>query len=303
MTETLTQRVDEMADPVASSPPTQTRYAGQQNRTLRNVGWYLLLTLLTVLVLFPVYMTVVRALSQPVVWFQRGSPLYPVDVQWDIFEQAWTRGDGLGGPMLRSFIATLLITGAQLVTSVLAAYAFAFLDFPLKKVIFALFMATLLLPIEVTLIANLQTMQDLGWTNTYQGLVMPFVAFAFGTFLIRQGFLGIPSEIRDATLLDGFGHLRFLVRFAVPLTRPVIASFTVISFLGAWNQYLWPRTVIDRNSFNTLQIALRTLSSDEPQTANIGPAAALLAALPIVVLLALFQRQIIRGLTAGAVKG
>ena len=91
---------------------------------------------------------------------------------------------------------------------------------------------------------------------------MPFAATAFGTFLIRQGFLGIPDEIRDATRLEGWGHLQFLFRFAVPLTRPVIASFTVIAFLGAFNQYLWPRAVItDTESWATIQIALRGLTS------------------------------------------
>ena len=136
------------------------------------------------------------------------------------------------------------ITALQVLTSVLAAYAFAFLRFPFKRVVFAVFMATLLLPLEVTLLPNLQTIRDLGWFDSYQGLIVPFAAAAFGTFLIRQGFLGIPGEIRDATRLEGWGHLQFLCRFAVPLTRPVIASFTVISFLGAFNQYLWPRAVI-----------------------------------------------------------
>ena len=291
-----------MPDPIAAPPPAHPT-VGRSYRGLRTAAWYGLLTVLSVVVLFPVYMALVRALSAPVAWFQAGSPLYPVHVQWGIFGHAWSQGAGLAGPMFRSAMATLLITGAQLLTSVLAAYTFAFLDFPLKKVVFGLFMATLLLPIEVTLVANVETMRTLGWTSTYQGLVLPFVATAFGTFLIRQGFLGIPGEVRDATKLDGFGHLRFLFRFAVPLTRPVIASFTVISFLGAWNQYLWPRAVVDKEAFNTLQIAIRGLADSNPQTANVGPAAALIAALPIVVLLILFQRQIIRGLTAGAVKG
>lgn len=274
----------------------------QQNRALRTAVWYVVLTLLSLVVLFPVYMTLVRALSRPIDYFNSGSPLYPVSVDGGVFRRAWNQG-GLSDPMLRSLFVTLIITSTQLVTATLAAYAFAFLDFPFKRVVFAVFMSTLLLPIEVTLIANNETIRSLGWANSYQGLVAPFLATAFGTFLIRQGFLGIPREIRDATRLDGYGHLTFLARFAVPLTRPVVASFTVISFLAAWNQYLWPRTVVDKGAWQTLQLAVRGLASDNPQTANIGPAGALLAALPIVVLLIVFQRQIIRGLTAGAVKG
>jgi sn-glycerol 3-phosphate transport system permease protein len=132
--------------------------------------------------------------------------------------------------------------------------------------------------------------------------VLPFGAAALGTFLIRQGFRGLPTEIQDATRLDGYGHIAFLTKFAVPLTRPVIAAFTVISALSAWNQYLWPRAITETNSFNTLQIQLRLASASEVANANQAIAAALVAAVPVILLLIAFQRQIIRGLTAGAVK-
>jgi sn-glycerol 3-phosphate transport system permease protein len=219
-----------------------------------------------------------------------------------VWNTGWDAGD-LGPAMRRSLVITVLITVCQVVTSVLAAYAFAFLRFPFKNLLFAVFMATMLLPLEVTLLANVQTIRELGWVNSNAALVLPFAATAFGTFLIRQGFKGVPPEIRDATRLDGYGHMTFLWRFAVPLTRPVIASFTVISALGAWNQYLWPQAVIDDSRYQTAQIKLKTISGAEIATANQGVAAALIVAVPVVLLLIAFQRQIIRGLTAGAVKG
>ena len=117
-------------------------------------------------------------------------------------------------------------------------------------------MATLMLPIEVTLIPNVQTIRDLGWLNSIQGLAVPFLATAFGIFLIRQGFLGIPRDLRDAAPLDGFGHLAFLRRVALPVTRPVVASFAVIAFLAAWNQYTWPRAVVTEGRWETIQIGL-----------------------------------------------
>jgi sn-glycerol 3-phosphate transport system permease protein len=219
--------------------------------------------------------------------------------------EVWTATWGryrLGPTMWRSLQMTVLITVLQVVTSILAAYAFVFLRFPFKRLLFALFMGTLLLPLEVTLVGNIVTIRNLEWINTMQALVLPFGAFALGTFLIRQGFKGLPPELHDATRLDGYGHLAFLVKFAVPLTRPVVASFTVIAALAAWNQYLWPRAVIDSNQFNTLQIQLRAVSSADPAQANLAVATALVAAVPVVLLLIAFQRQIIRGLTAGAVK-
>jgi sn-glycerol 3-phosphate transport system permease protein len=219
--------------------------------------------------------------------------------------EVWTSTWGryrLGPTMWRSLQMTVLITILQVTTSILAAYAFVFLRFPFKRLLFALFMGTLLLPLEVTLVGNIVTIRNLEWVNTMQALVLPFGAFALGTFLIRQGFKGLPPELHDATRLDGWGHLAFLVRFAVPLTRPVVASFTVISALAAWNQYLWPRAVIDSNQFNTLQLQLRAVAGADPAQANLAVATALVAAVPVILLLIAFQRQIIRGLTAGAVK-
>lgn len=268
----------------------------------RQAGWYVVLTGLSVVVLFPIYMTLVRALSTPASYFREGQPLHPVDIQWDVFARAFSEGD-LGSKAVTSAVVTALIVGAQLVTSVVAAYAFAFLDFPGRRLLFAAFMATLMLPIEVTLIANVQTMRDLGWLNSYQGLAGPFLATAFGTFLLRQGFLGIPRDLRDAATLDGFGHLAFLRRVALPVTRPVVASFTVVSFLSAWNQYTWPRAVVTEGRWETIQIGLRSLSAATVDQGNIGLAAALLASLPVFALLIFLQRHLIRGLTAGAVKG
>jgi sn-glycerol 3-phosphate transport system permease protein len=219
--------------------------------------------------------------------------------------QVWTQAWGsaqLGPAMRQSLKMAILITVLQVITSITSAYAFVFLRFPLKRLLFALFMATLLLPLEVTLVGNVALIRQLGWINTTQGLVLPFAATALGTFLIRQGFRGIPPEIQDATRLDGYGHIAFLTKFAVPLTRPVVAAFTVISALGAWNQYLWPRAVIDNDKYATLQIQLRTIVGENVANANVSVAAALAASVPVLILLVAFQRQIIRGLTAGAVK-
>jgi len=264
--------------------------------------WYVGLTVLSIVVLFPVYMTLVRALSTPAVYAREGQPMYPVAVQWDVFSRAFQLGD-LGPKLLTSAVVTVIIVAAQLVTSVLAAYAFAFLRFPLKRVLFVVFMATLMLPIEVTLIPNAQTMRTLGLFNSYPGLTLPFLATAFGTFLIRQGFLGIPRDLRDASKLDGFGHLAFLRRVAIPVSRPVIASFAVIAFLAAWNQYTWPRAVVDEGAWETIQIGLASVSASTVEQGNVGFAAAIIAALPVLFLLIVLQRQLIRGLTAGAVKG
>jgi sn-glycerol 3-phosphate transport system permease protein len=271
-------------------------------RRLKTTGWYALLIGLSVLVLFPIYVTIVRAISNPVRYVDAGSPLYPVHVEWDAFTRAWSQGD-FSRAVVVSFLQTLGITIGQVVTATLAAYAFAFLRFPFKRVVFGLCIATLMLPIEVTLIANLETVRRIHWIDTYQGLVAPFLASALGIFLLRQGFLGIPNDLKDAATLDGYGHFRFLTRVVVPLARPVIASFTVISFLAAWNQYLWPQASTETDRWHTIQISLAQLRSSTPQDSNLALAGAIVASVPIVLLLIFFSGQIIRGLTAGAVKG
>jgi sn-glycerol 3-phosphate transport system permease protein len=275
---------------------------GSRARRLKNIGWYVLLSLLSLIVLFPIWMVLVRALSQPIAYLSAGQPLRPVDPEWDVFSRAFTQGD-LGRKLAVSGVVTVIIAGAQVMTSVLAAYTFAFLRFPFRRTVFVLFMATLMLPIEVTLIANVETIRGLGWFNSYPGLTAPFLAAAFGTFLIRQGFLGLPDDLRDAAELDGYGHLGFLWHVAIPVTRPIIASFTVIAFLAAWNQYLWPRAIVTREAWDTIQIALPKFAGENINALNLGFAAAIIAALPILGLLIFFQRHLIRGLTAGAVKG
>lgn len=277
---------------------------------LAKLGWYVLLTALALVILFPIYMTFIRAISGGAAsLFQKKPSLTPVDTDWGSFVDAFREGE-LGVPILQSLLVTVIIVIAQTFTSTIAAYAFAFLEFPFKKVLFGLIMATLLLPIEVTLIANIQTMYDVDLINvsdptylrTLGALTIPFLATALGVFLIRQGFLGIPHDLLDAARLDGYSDLKFLWRIAVPVTRPIVGSFIVISFLGAYNQYVWPRFAVKSDKFETIQIALRGFLTDNPNQLNWGFAAALMAAVPVLVLLLVFQRQLVRGLTAGAVK-
>jgi sn-glycerol 3-phosphate transport system permease protein len=268
----------------------------------RTAGRYALLTFFAVVVFLPIYVALViavqpgaRAVDFPGVLLPRSLTLAPV-------RDAWRVGH-LGRYLLTSSIVTALIVVGQVVTSILAAYAFAFVRFPFKRVVFLAFLATLMVPAEATIVANYETVQHLHWLDTYQGLVVPFLATAFGTFLIRQAFLGVPRDLRDATALDGYGHLGFLRHVAVPLARPAIAAFTVFSFLLAWNQYLWPLLITNGESHRTVQIGLKLLAGSNIAKLNLPAAGAIIAGLPIFVLLLIFQRQLVRGLTSGAVKG
>lgn len=257
---------------------------------------------MAVVVGFPIYITVVNALLPSQQIGARPPTLFPTHPQWGTFATAFSEAH-LGIYLRNSAIVTVLITAAQLVTSILAGYAFAFVRFPFRRVTFMLCLATLMVPMEATIIPNYQTIQALGWFNSFPALVVPFLATGLGTFLFRQSFLGLPRDLRDAATLDGYGHLRFLVRVVLPLNRPVIAAFGIFAFLGAWNQYLWPLIVTQTNSVRTVQIGLRQLSTTNFNQIDVVFAGTLLAVLPIFVLLLAFQKQLVRGLTAGAVKG
>lgn len=272
------------------------------SRLLRSTLRYLLLTAMAVVVLFPVFITVVNSLLSPDKIAARPPTLFPTHPQWDTYSTAFDEGH-LGTYLRNSFFVSTAITAAQVATSVLAAYAFAFLRFPLKRTLFVLFLATLMVPFEVTIITNRQTIVSFGWFDSFPALVVPFLATGFGAFLLRQAFLTVPRDLQDAAALDGYGHWRFMLRVVVPLARPAIGALAVFSFLLAWNQYLWPLIVTESDSLRTVQIGLRQLRATSLDRINVTFAGTVLAALPIFVLLVLFQKQLVRGLTAGAVKG
>ena len=265
-------------------------------------GRYLLLILLAVIVVFPIYITVVNSLLRPDQIAARPPTLFPTHPDWSTYAKAWTDGH-LGRYLLNSFVVTIVTVAGVLVTSIAAAYAFAFLEFPLKKTMFVVFLATMMVPLEVTFLTNLQTVVSLGWYNTYLALTVPFLATGFGAFLLRQAFMALPHDLRDAAALDGLGHWRFMTRVAVPLARPTLAALALFSFFGAWNQYLWPLIVTKDDRLRTVQIGLKYLARTQINEINVTFAGTVLATIPLFVLLVLFQKQLIRGLTAGAVKG
>jgi len=274
----------------------------RRSKRWRNAGSYAALTIGAVIVLVPIYFTIVNSLLQPDQLAHQPPALIPSAPQWHDYRAAWDSGQ-LSKYMTTSAIMTISIVAGQLVTSILAAYAFAFLRFPFKRTLFLVCLGTLMIPFEVTFITNLDTVSSLGWFNTYEGLAVPFLATGFGIFLLRQAFLQIPKDLQEAATLDGYGHWRFMMRVAVPLARPSLAALGVFSFLAAWNQYLWPLLATGgTNPLNTVQIGLKQLVGTTPNQIPVALAGAVIAFVPLIILLLVFQKQLVRSLTAGAVK-
>ena len=272
------------------------------SRAARLTVSYGLLTAGAVFVLFPLYMAVVTSLLTPGEYGHQPPLLWPPHPQWHVYVDAFTSG-GMGHYMLNSLIQSSAITFGTVLTSLFAAYAFAYLDFPMKRVLFVVVIATLMVPFEVTVAANFQTISILHSYGTTLGLIFPFLAGSLGIFLLRQAFLQVPKEMRDAAFVDGYGELGFLFRVATPLVRPMLATLTVITFLGAWNQYLWPLLLTANNAnIRTVQIGIRALYQSNIQSVGEYLAGTIIGVAPLIIILFVFQKQLIANLHAGAVK-
>lgn len=204
---------------------------------------------------------------------------------------------------LNSIITTSVGTALEISLAILCAYAFVFVDFRFKKFAFALIIASMMLPGHVTLIVNYITVANLGWLNSYAGIILPGIASAFAMFLLYQHMRGIDRDILQAAEIDGAGHLRRMLTIVVPLSSPMILTATLIVMVGKWNEYVWPLIVTSTTSMRTLPIGLLFLRSQEGYS-NWGVimAGAVFVSLPMLVLFFLAQRRIIGGLAAGAMK-
>jgi len=205
--------------------------------------------------------------------------------------------------IFNSFYVSLAVTIGQIITSCLAAYAFSYFDFRGKKLLFILSLSTLMIPSESTIISNYLTVAKLGWTDTYTGLIVPFLVSAMGVFQIRQFYLTVPKELKEASTLDGCSNFKFFIKVLLPISKPVISSLGVYTFLNTWNQYMWPLLVTNAPEKRTVQIGISMLQFAESQNIGIVFAGVIMIILPSIVVFIVGQKQLVKGITSGAVKG
>ena len=274
----------------------------RRRRRFQDFLLYLLLTLVAIIVIFPLWSALTISMLSDTQVASYPPLLAPTSLYFANFGRALEQA-----PLLRylfnSVVQSTLVMVGQLVTASLAAYAFAFIDFKGRNVLFLVFLSTLMIPWEATIIPNYLLVRGIGWTDTFMGLTVPFMATAFGTFLLRQFFLTIPRELQDAATIDGAGSLRFLLAIVVPLARPALGTLAVYSFLQTYNQYLWPLLITNDQQMRTVQIGIALLQDEERFMFNTVMAGVVLVLVPTFVLFIVGNRQLIRGLTAGAVKG
>jgi multiple sugar transport system permease protein len=204
-----------------------------------------------------------------------------------------------GNSIYVSLIGTLLVVSVD----VLAGYAFARLRFPGRDLLFALTIASLVVPGEILLIPNYVTVWRFGWLNTYNALILPALAGGFGVFLMRQFLLGIPRELEEAAQIDGAGTFKIFTMVILPLARGAIATLAIFTFLNFWNEFTWPYLVINDASRMTLPVALIQFKGDYWSNYGQLMAGAAFSALPAIIVFLLAQRLIIRSITLTGIKG
>ncbi|MBP3040312.1 carbohydrate ABC transporter permease [Bacillaceae bacterium Marseille-Q3522] len=209
-------------------------------------------------------------------------------------------------PMLRflgnSLIVALLTTLGQIILSSMAAYAFSRMHFKGRDKLFLLYLATMMVPSQVTMIPQFVLMKNLGWIDTYQALIIPGMFGVFGTFLMRQAMLTIPKELEEAAFMDGANHFQVFTKVCLPLVKPAIATLGIFTFMASWNNYLWPLIVINTEEFATLPLGLSLLQGRWGTDWNLMMAGVVISVVPILIVYLFAQKYFIQGMTMSGMK-
>ena len=247
--------------------------------------------------------------------------IFPREITFENYRTAWT-ATPFGRYLINSFIQSGIIVVAQVTFSILAAYAFTFIRFKGREVLFYLILGSLMVPFQLTFIPSFIIVSELPencralfgeganfcshlGANSYFGLTVPFLASAFGVFLLRQFFMSLPKELYDSAQIDGASNFRFLWQIVVPLSRGAISALTIFAFLSAWSQYLWPLIITNEQSMRTIQIGIRFFLFDQERGVEWGPlmAGAVIVMLPTLLIFLVAQRQLVKGIAMTGLKG
>ncbi|MBP2331598.1 carbohydrate ABC transporter permease [Corynebacterium freneyi] len=257
----------------------------------------------------------VAFIGLPLIWIVLASlkqhgDIYSIPVRW--FPEEWypqnyadaTDRVPFFAYFRNSIIITVILCTIKIVLGVISAYALAILRFPGRNLVFIIVISALMVPSEVTVISNYALVSQLGWRDTYQGIIIPLAGIAFGTFLMRNHFMSIPHEIVEAARMDGAGPFRLLFQVLLPISLPTLVAFSMITIVNEWNQYLWPFLMAETEASATLPVGLTMLQNNDG-VSNWGPvmAATIMTMIPVLLLFLALQKYMIKGLTSGAVKG
>lgn len=271
-----------------------------ESAALKKVFNYLLLIALAVIILAPFFIGIWTSLL-PTMDIAKGN-LFSTHLSFDNYVAAFTKT-----PILRYLLNTLVISTitmvAQLLFCSMSAYAFVFLKFRFRKIIFTLFLVTMMLPFEAEIIPNFATVKQMGLLDNYAVLIIPFLTSAFGTFMLRQSFMQTPVELKEAADIEGLNHFQFYWNIVLPYNKISMITLGAYSFLGSWNQYLWPMLTTFSNNSRVIQNGLKQLQSEETfNDWGMIQASAAIIVIPTIIVLFIGQHYFKSGMNEGAVK-
>ena len=292
------------AAPIATTRARETT-ATPGRPKLGDLPFHIVLLVIGLIIAMPIFIAFLMSFTPLREIVSRANPEFFPDT-WTLtnYETAWNASP-FGRYMVNSFVQTGVITVAQVLLSILAGYAFAMFEFRFKNALFALVIGSLIIPFELTFIPNFLLISDLGWANTYAGLTVPFLASAFGVFMMRQFFLSLPRDLYEAAKIDGASDWYYLWRVVVPLSKGAISAFTIFAFLSAWNQYLWPLVITNEESMRTAQIGIRFFLVNQERATDWGAimAGTVIVMIPTLIVFLVAQRQLVKGIAMTGLKG
>lgn len=278
-------------------PEIRTRPGGSRARA---AGVFLLVVLGAVVMLFPFLWTVITSIT-PDGNLADGPTLFVDDPTLAAY-RALVDAVPIWRILVNSFVIAVVATLLQLVTGSMAAYGFARLRFPGRNVVFALYLATMMVPLQVLVVPLFIEMKTLNLQDTYLGLLAPSIASAFGVFLLKQAVETVPLELDEAATIDGAGHLRIFATIVLPLIRPALATVAVFAFMASWNSFLWPLVVIRSPELMTLPLGLSTLQGQFTTRWDVVMAGSVVSIVPIAVVYLLAQRHVVAGIAHTGIK-
>jgi ABC-type glycerol-3-phosphate transport system permease component len=263
---------------------------------------YVLVGLAVLVVVFPLLWMLASALKTNGEIIDPRASLIPAHPQWSNLSAAWEAAP-FGRFFINTAVFSVVTTAGQVLTGMLAGYAFAMFDFPAKRLLFYLVLSGLMIPFTVVLVPVVQLLADVGWVNTYQGLIVPNLASALGCFLYRQFFLSVPLELGEAARIDGASEWRIFFRVYRPLAQPMTAAFMIIAFLQNWNNFLFPLVVTSSEKLMMVSQGLTIFDGQISKVSyNLLMAGSLIAVVPVLAVALVVQRRVVEGLTLGAVR-
>jgi multiple sugar transport system permease protein len=291
---------------VASAPPRATAAAAKRRRIgarlARRSTFYVLLLAGAATTLFPFLWMVSTSLKQDLAVFATPPQLIPKP-----FEPSNYRNVATIFPIWRflfnSAVVAFFSTTLQVLTSAMAAYGFSRFTFRGQSALFVLYLATMMVPFQVIVVPLFVEMRYLHLVDTYPALILPTIASAFGTFLLRQAIAQLPRELEEAAFVDGAGHLTVFFKIVLPLAKPSLVTFGILSFMSSWNSFLWPFVVTNSTKLMTLPVGLANLQGEHLTQWNLVMAGTTISVVPIVVVYLFSQRHIVQGFVLSGVKG